>query len=342
MFARGFTAFAITAVVTAAIAAAPAAHADGLGGIASWTPITQTPCGGQNQIPILVFNGSDSVQTGSVNVPSGTAANVQLFQTQQDMESGATSCTRAQDFTASGYLYTFTVQPGETAIFWAALGGVDYNMLDTSHNIGVGGLPTQVAGQDSWFDFNITLGLSEGFQQLQVQYDGTGGTDLSTSGQNNFNVLPCTNTGGYLSVGLYVLTPYSSGWTTGPTYETGDPVCLGWAPQGEMVAFAANDVPGYQVNAAQLNYPNVIDFAGTFTGPMDSMSAVYTWIDSGVVAQTVDLQYSTEFQDGTPWWFIRGNQWGAINLPVAAAQQSVTLMINGSALATYTNYNAMG
>lgn len=316
------------------MAAIPSAYADGLGGISGWQPSPDI-CADQNQIPILVTNASQIEQTGSITVNDNLAANVQVFETQAAL-GDASWCGNDLD-AGQGYSYNFTVQPGQTAVYWAALGGVDSNDYKGSQAIAIGGLPSNTSGA-SWYDFFLNLKSTLGFEALQVQYDHTGGTNTSTNNQNNFNVIPCNTSNGGVQPGYGTLTPFAAAQAEGPTYYTGDPICLAWLPEGEMVAFENAGADGYTITAAQenttLNSFVTVDFAGTYTGPVNSMQYRYQTDFNNVITQTetVDLPFLSGLagtETTATFAFTFDGKWGAVNIPTPVGEYGeVQLFVN--------------
>lgn len=338
-------------VVTAGLLAAPAAQADGLGGVSGWSPSTNV-CGTGNTIPVLIGNATDTVQTGSVTVPSGLAANVQIF-TAAEGTGSAQGCGRSETMQAPGYSYNFTVQPYSSTYFWVVLGGVDYNAIGDSHDIAFGGLPSNTPGQ-SWYDMKLSLSATESFDGLQSNYEGTGGTN--GNGQNGFNLVGCDTNAAAGTVGLssQVLTPYSSRDTNGPWYGWGDPVCAAWLPQGPMVPFdnmgqwAGMTFPTMYTTAAQVNYgingfagDDTISFAGEFgdqnTGYLDGGMS-YTISGDGLSNDGVNVPLGTQ-PDGQGAFYVidPDGQWAAVNIPFSGSTGGTVTLYNGPIpIASYT------
>lgn len=343
-------------LVLTPLAAAPAVQADGLAGIQGFSTAQTSGCFdeddstaqvGQNVIPVLIANFSTQTQTGSITVPGGIAPQVQVFPAGQ-ISYDANGCQRAPlQQRPAAYSENFTVPPGQTAVFWAFLGGVDYNEIQGGGNnvMGIGGMPNTDVG-NSWYDFHLDINADMGFSSMNVYYSNTGGTDEATSGQNNFNVLPCWNQNGYLNPGFGTLTPYSSGNANGPTYGFGDPVCLGWFPNGDMVPFANAGAPGYSITAAQENagpgQSGYVDFAGTYTGPIDSMSYLVTTDQQGDVSQG-NLPFNSDITNinaSATFAFIDGDEWGAVNIPYPAESTGqVKLFVNGNTFIGSANFD---
>lgn len=338
-------------IVAAGLIAAPVAQADGLGGVSGWQP-SPNVCGTGNTIPVLIGNGTDQVQTGSVTVPSGLAANVQIF-TATEGTGTAQGCGRSETMQAPGYSYNFTVQPYSSTYFWVVLGGVDYNAIGDSHNIAFGGLPSNTPGQ-SWYDMELSLSATESFNGLQANYEGTGGTN--GNGQNGFNLVGCdvNSSAGTVGLSSNILTPYSKGDTNGPSYGWGDPVCAGWLPQGPMVPFdnmgqwAGMTFPTMYTTAAQINYningfsgDDTISFAGQFgdqnTGYFSGEMS-YTITGNGLSNDGVNVPIASEPDGENPFYFIDPDgQWTAANIPFYQYDSGTVTLYNGTTpIASYT------
>ena len=265
---------------------APAAHAEGLGGISGWEPVP-SECGRTNYVPVVITNATDQSQTGSVTVPYGTATQVGIYNSQNGvygpgslfglmLQGDCPNMTYVPD--APEYQQNFTVAPGETTVFWMAAGGLDRNLFGDSPNIGFGGLPANTPGQ-SWYDLNLTLGITESFASLAPNYTWTGGTDTNNN-QNGFNLVKCDTNGGVFTTDQ-VLTPYAGNHTPNniPWYFMNDPICAAWLPVGPQlpVSEASVEIETLQgstssivgsVNAIQQNQTSLTyNVAGTFANP---------------------------------------------------------------------------
>ncbi len=320
--------------------ATPSANADGLGGVSGWQP-SPNVCGTGNTIPVLIGNGTDQVQTGSVTVPSGLAANVQIF-TASEGTGTAQGCGRSETMQAPGYSYNFTVQPYSSTYFWVVLGGVDYNAIGDSHNIAFGGLPSNFPGGQSWYNMELSLTATESFSGLQANYEGTGGTN--GNGQNGFNLVGCdTNTtNGTVNLSSAILTPYSSGDTNGPSYGWGDPVCAGWFPQGPMVSFdnmgqtADNAETFMYTTAAQINYNingfsgnDTISFAGQGGWGLDG-GLSYTITGNGLANDGVNVPLAAQPNGQDAFYTtISDGQWAAVNIPIYQFDSGTVTLFNG-------------
>lgn len=314
------------AIILAAVAAAPGAGAEGLGGVSGWSPSTPV-CGEGNLIPILIGNTSSTTQIGSITVPTGLAANVQIF-TSQAAAGLAQGCGRSETMTAPGYSINFTVAPNQSTTFWAVLGGVDYNAILDSHVIGFGGLPSGTSGQ-GWYDMQLNLSATESFQSVIPNYSQTGGTNGSN--QNNFNLVECNTANGNVALTGKILTPYTWANATAPAYKWGDPICAAWAPQGTMVQATVYPQPTVAATAAQINGPS-ISFAGTASvsiqGGMTVMYQDAGYDNTGTWYTTNNGGYGTTYQSG--------NEWAVVNIPLYGTSGTVYLACNGTTIATYT------
>lgn len=330
-------------VATTSLSGAPLAQAEGLGGVSGWQP-SPNVCGTGNTVPVLIGNSSDVAQTGSVTVPGGLAANVQIFTSTQN-PGDAQGCGRAENMSAPGYSFNFSVAPYSSIYFWVVLGGVDYNAIGDSHNIALGGLPSGIPGQ-GWYDMQLSLTATESFNGLQANYEGTGGTNGSN--QNNFNLVQCdTNTSaGSVNLTSTILTPYSTSDTNGPWYGWNDPICAGWFPQGEMVSFDNLSAPGLlMATAAQIN-PNAngfdqttISFAGNggayITAMNQGLWVKYENTGTPMDGQVVQLPM-TPNGDGAFYSLSSNGDWAAVNIPLYGTAGGTIYIGSSTVFASYS------
>lgn len=341
----------VASLAVAGLAVAPQAGADGLGGVSGWSPSTPV-CGTQNQIPILFTNATSQPQTGSITVADTLAGNVQVFPSYNNMVEFAQGCSRSQDEKWPGYSYNIPVAPGQTVVYWAALGGVDVNSITNSRQIAVGGLPSGTSGQ-SWYDFELTMTATQSFSSLQVNYDNTGGTESTTNGQNNFNVVQCSPTSfnpNASSVSIVpttnILTPFMSQRVFGQIYGWNQPICMGWAPQGTNIPYtASNPAGGVPVTAAQDNGP-VVSLAGNtqYSSIGISPTGVTVSYDGGtpVVIPQANFTQNTLYANG--YWAAASateNGWGSgiwaiEGIPWNGADQ-LTFSITSNTVSSFTN-----
>lgn len=336
-----------SALVGFAAAVAPAVHAEGLGGVSGWEPVPPE-CGKTDYVPVVVTNATDQSQTGSVTVPYGTATQVGLY-TSQDGVYGAGSLfglmlqgdcpNMTYAPVASVYQQNFTVAPGQTNVYWLAAGGLDRNIVGDSHNIGFGGLPANTPGQ-SWYDLNLTLGVTESFASLTPNYTWTGGTD-TTNNQNGFNLVQCDTNGGVFTTDR-VLTPYARGFTPNnvPSYFMNDPICAAWLPAGQMVPVSeanvqidlsygalegvVESVNGIQLNATSPTY----NIAGTFTSQAAAASITSVSIYNSTTGVWTDASVNGTGTTGTNAFF-DADGWAVQNVP-ASAGDALSIVAAGS------------
>jgi len=193
-------------------------------------------CGGSSITPVVITNYTNVQQTGSITVNPGLANEVGVFATAAEaQESPYSNCTARNAGGGNGIAVqeNFTLQPGQTAVYYLGMGGQDYNLIGTSNNIAIGGLPGGTANQ-SWYDFWLSLTADEGYDKLTLNYSGTGGPGAN-NGQNGFNVTMATQTNNPDGSTTFqnsqtIFSPYSSSNTNGNWNGTGQPVIY-WANQ---------------------------------------------------------------------------------------------------------------
>ncbi len=348
-------ALAATALVGFGAAVAPAAHAEGLGGITGWQPV-QSECGRTNYVPVVITNATDQSQTGSVTVPYGTATQVGIFTSQDGVYAPGSlfglmlqgECPNmTYQSPAPEYQRNFTAAPGETVVFWMAAGGLDQNLFGDSMNIGFGGLPSNTPGQ-SWYDLNLNLGLTESFEHLSPNYTWTGGTN-TTNNQNGFNLVKCDTNGGVFTTDQ-VLTPAARGFTPNnvPWYFMNDPICAAWLPVGQMIPVSeanvqidlsygalegvVESVNGLQLNATSPTY----NIAGTFTS-----QAAVTSITSVSIYNSSTGVWTNASLDGTGTTgtnaFFDADGWSIQNVPASPGDALSIVAAGGDGYGSQVN-----
>jgi hypothetical protein len=205
--------------------------AEGLGGISGWQPPTQV-CGATSFFPVLFQNNTDTVQTASITIAPHTSGQVH-FGSDSGSVASAAGCNRpVWGYNPGQFQQNITVQPGQTDVYYMAIGGKDYNLIGAAHSFAIGGLPSGTSGA-SWYDFGFSLNVDESFQNLWAYYSNTGGT-ASNNGQNGFAVAQCntSNTPGggqTVTVGSKVITPWSSNtYNTPGQTQFNQPLCFTW------------------------------------------------------------------------------------------------------------------
>lgn len=132
---------------------------------------------------MLIANTTNAPQTMSVTINPGLEEEAAFFP-QYSSTIGTGNCAGYGELPNTQYL---TVQPGQTAVALLVAGGGDRNLLETSKDIAIG------AGGQQWYNFELNLDANEGFDNLQLSYEGTGGTDPSLNLQPGlFNVMECS------------------------------------------------------------------------------------------------------------------------------------------------------
>ena len=309
-------------LTASALVSAPSAHADGLAGIGGWEPVPNE-CGSYSSFPVLVTNATGKSQTGSITVPEGLAAQVGVYDSYAAISDSlywnpeATGCNpnRPELMSAPEYQYNFTVPAGQTQVFWMGLGGVDYNLIGNSHSFGVGGLPSGTPGA-SWYDLYLSLNAIESFNNLNIAYSGTGGTNTDNN-QNGFNIVQCSTAGGNLNPTGSILTPYSASTNNSLNYGRNQPICMGWAPVGTMVP--VQTTPGGPPSAivplaAQYNEVNgqgTVSVAGTLP---DGVTLVSAQANNG--ASVNSLPANSTPNESYGWVVTSGTSWAVVDMPL--------------------------
>lgn len=223
------TTAAAGASTTTAADAKPATdvRADGLGGITGWEP-TPPVCGSGSLTPVVVANTYDTPMSYSITVNQELSTQVAF----SDDGAVALGCSRPEIDNGTAYTQDVTVPANGTSIAYLFMGGVDHNLIETSHSIAIG------AGGSQWYDFNLNLNGDESFENVQLNYDGTGGTDTSQNVQTGlFNVMACdpvnnptAATG--INVTSTIVSNYSDKDTQPYSYGSGQPICFGFLQPG--------------------------------------------------------------------------------------------------------------
>ena len=196
-----------------------------------------TVCGGSSITPVFVTNFTSVPQTGSITINPELTYEVEVFssaEAAQDSPYGQCVARGEIEGATNAFTSDFTVQPGQTSLFYLGMGGTDYNLAGTSHNIAIGGLPNG-ASNPKWYDFYLDLTADLGFDKLTLNYSNTGGTG-SNNGQNGFNVVNGTATlnpdGSYTYQSTQnTISPYSSKNAGGDiVWGRNEPIALAWLP----------------------------------------------------------------------------------------------------------------
>lgn len=345
---RSLTALAVTAATGAMVAAlAPAASAATVS-----TGWANAGCYGDASIfPIIVNNYSDTPMTGSYTLPSDMSVDIQFYPSlQQALWSYGCSPfgTDSVPTTQGTYTSDFYVSPFQQVVMWAVIAPTQ-DKSGFANYFSIGGAPSGQRGA-GWFDFSPNLNGNSNYVNTTSVYSGTGGTNGSN--QNNFNITNCVTSNGTVTPGTNILTPYSRGQASGPTYGQDQAMCFAWFPQGTMTTnYTATGAQGTTVQAAQINRwsesggnsltgqtftasGTTISFAGTSTGPLTNVAYVITGTGTSVDGVVTSLGSGI----GSGAGFVQSaatNDWAAVNLPLAGSTGLLTLTVNGQAVASY-------
>lgn len=338
MKSRATTALGIGAIATALLAAPAANAATVPAPVQGWSNGTITCDNGVSVFPFIVTNTQSVAQTGSITVGEGIDAGGVQVSTWR----GGVNCNGTGPSINN---QNFTLNPGQTQVYWMSVGipSGGGKAGTGSHNIAIGGGAS--GSRASWYDFAVSLngaGAFSGgttFSSMQVQYDGTGGTDSATNHQNMFNIVACNASGTAPASG--VLTPYSSGWTSGPTYTANQAVCAAWLPEGSFQSFSNMGNSGFAIQAAQVystaavnDYDQALAIAGSGNGPINSISVQWSGASGPTTLGTTP--------GSNAWWGqdAETGQWVIANLAPysVSGPMTVTVIINGNTVGA-VNYN---
>jgi hypothetical protein len=197
------------------------------GGITGW-PLPPVVCSRSSISPVVVSNYTSVPQTGSITINPNLSLEVAVFDSATAAsDSSYGTCETTPFGNAKAFTSDFTVQPGETTVYYLGMGGMLNSLINTynEHNIAIGGLPNG-ASDPMWYDFNLNLAESTDFTSLNLTYNNTGGTG-SNNGQNGFNVVAIEN--GVATQNI--LSPYPSTEAAGTvSWSTNQPIGLAWLP----------------------------------------------------------------------------------------------------------------
>jgi hypothetical protein len=230
MLHRSFVSSLVVALLSLLAFFAPPAFADSPTAIPnSPGPITgwQLPpvvCANSSISPVVVSNYTSVPQTGSITINSELSSQVGVYASAQAAsDSPFGICFGGISTTA--LTTNFVVDPGQTNVYYLGMGGTNKNLVSTSHNIAIGGLPNGTANP-KWYDFVLSLTSDEDFSSLKLSYNNTGGIG-SSNGQNGFNVVAIEN--GVATQNI--LSPYSSTNAGGNVvWSANQPIGLAWLP----------------------------------------------------------------------------------------------------------------
>lgn len=189
---------------------------------------------GQNSLnPIAVVNTYETSMQLSITINETLANNLNFYTTSSNggTSAGLTGCTLSNMNAGTQYVNVppgAPSQPSFTVIGWIAAGGGQFTAGATnSHNVGIG------AGGQQWYDFWLHEDMmTNGFENLELNYSNTGGTDPSQNVQTGlFNGLNCSaNSAGNISLTSpnQLTTPYTSDNANAWTFGMNQPLCFGF------------------------------------------------------------------------------------------------------------------
>jgi hypothetical protein len=176
--------------------------------------------------PVYITNTTDVPQTVTYTINSElgdvvTVAGASVIQSIPDCNSvGGDAVNNAQ----------LTIPPGQTwygGVLAAGQNGPGTWLNDSDRNLAIGG-----GDNNQWYDFWLHTDANQGFQNWELNYSNTGGTDPSQNLQAGlFNVMECSSdTGGgadtQYTISNTIASPYSSNAPNAWTYNNNDPICL--------------------------------------------------------------------------------------------------------------------
>ena len=333
--------FVPLSVAMAGLALAPAARASQPAPVQGWNASTsQNACVGNGPsvgsiIPIVIGNYTDQPMTGSYTIANGLPSAVQLSNSfSQAKQTPACYGNLASGNTVSN---NFTVPAFGSTVMWASFYGNNDNSDGISFSIGFGGAANGTRGA-GWFDLKPNFGgkaLTANLTNITTSYQGTGGTNGSN--QNNFNLVACKVGSNTVGLTPNILTPYSSSWTQGPTYQAYQPICAAWFPQGTMVTnFSSTPQSGVTTTSAQVN-GGTVSFAGT--GYQSGMTISYQNFGTSDPAMNPNAVIPLATTPGiAPFLTVNSaGEWAAMNIPNGG---NVNLLLgssqNSPIIATYS------
>lgn len=183
--------------------------------------------------PVAVVNTYPTEMPLSITINDTLANNLNFFPASNNggSSSGLSGCTLSSMYAGTQSVSVTpgsTDQPSFTVIGWIAAGGGEFGAgVTNSHNVAIG------AGGTQWYDFWFHQDtMTNGFENLELNYSGTGGTDPSQNVQTGlFNGLDCSaNSAGNISLTSpnQLTTPYTSDNPNAWTFGMNQPLCFGF------------------------------------------------------------------------------------------------------------------
>jgi hypothetical protein len=202
-------------------------------GVSTYGDDDTTDCNwGSNSLnPIAVVNTYPTPMTFSITINTELAGNLNFFTASNNggSSAGITGCTLSSQYAGT---QTVTVpaagsSPSFTVVGWIAAGGGQFSTNTGSHNVAIG------AGGQQWYDFWLHQnGLTGGYDNLELNYSNTGGTDAAQNVQTGlFNGLDCSaNSAGNVSLTSpnQLTTPFTKDNANAWTFYMNQPLCFGF------------------------------------------------------------------------------------------------------------------
>ncbi|MBU6245400.1 MAG: hypothetical protein KGP12_09310 [Actinomycetales bacterium] len=205
---------------------------NGLAIITTGYPDVIVGCSGTvGQNPVLITNTTDQDQTVTVTVNSELGNDVFIGSATEI--AGVQGCGA---FSGNVNNLEITVPAGQTflgGVVAAGNDGPDTNLMESQHNLSIGG-----GDNNQWYDFWLHVGMGGGYENWELNYSNTGGTDPSQNLQAGlFNVMECSQgpapsasagtTGTQtFTVSSTIVSNYASNAPNAWTYNNGDPICF--------------------------------------------------------------------------------------------------------------------
>lgn len=252
------------------------AQADGLGGISGFEPAPNV-CGTASLTPVVVTNATNITQTLTIKTTAGGMAEQVTFLTSASQFNG--ECpqrdgTGVAGQNADAWTQTVSVSPGTSESFYLSLGGVDYNLLTGGNTFAFNG-GASIYGITSGVIAQLNLGADEQFKSLSTSYEFLGPNMLPGFNLFECNTVPNAAGGTDIFTTATMLTPYAAVTTAGPTYDSGQPMCMGWIPPGTYVEPSLSSIPGATVLAVVTNVSG-LPVGQNYDGAADASPPVLT------------------------------------------------------------------
>lgn len=174
--------------------------------------------------PVLIANTTSEPQTVYFTVPSELTNDV--FWGPASEMAGWQGCPAYGGDVSQAPI---TIPAGQTWVGGIAAGGLlgpDTNLEGQQHNLEIGG-----GDNGQWYDFWLHLGINNGFDNWELNYSNTGGTDPSQNLQAGlFNVMECSPTsaspGDQIGITNTIVSNFTSNAPNAYTYNNNMPICF--------------------------------------------------------------------------------------------------------------------